>query len=370
MINLKSKKVLCISHATLPNIGGVEVYVYDLCEYLSKNDIEVLLLTSDISSNPGIEIVNEKFKILRIESFTPVKNYPIPKFWRRDLYKNLSLIYRFKPNYFITNTRFFFSSAFPLLYLKKRPFWIHIEHGSEFVNAENIVVKIISRIFDETLGKLILYKSNKIICVSNAVQKFLTHLTKKQTSVVYRGFHSEQYQLVRKKREIITFGYLGRFSKQKNIENAISAFIKINQIYKNTRFVIAGGRFDLQRIKVLSAYNIENIGIIKKEEVPHYLNQIDVFISPSISGGGLGTSLVEALLSNCIIISTPNEGAVDLEKYIKNRGIIVKNGSIEEIYTGIKYVIDNFKQINKTEYADPQKTFTFQKWVDGIFAKI
>ena len=68
----------------------------------------------------------------------------------------------------------------------------------------------------------------------------------------------------------------------------------------------------------------------------------NIYIHSSYPGGGLSTSLLEAMLCGCSVIATPNEGA---DEIIQNEinGILIKDNHKDTIKKAIEKII-NFKE--------------------------
>ena len=79
-----------------------------------------------------------------------------------------------KPTAIMTHTRFFIPSFIGGLFAKiARIKWIHIEHGSGWVDTGNRIINLCSYMYDQIIGRWILRYSNKQVCVSKDVERFI-----------------------------------------------------------------------------------------------------------------------------------------------------------------------------------------------------
>ena len=68
------------------------------------------------------------------------------------------------------------------------------------------------------------------------------------------------------------------------------------------------------------------LGNLPRERVIALLKASDIYIHSSLPGGGLSTSLLEAMYCKCAVIATPNEGANEVVSNRQN-GILIKDYS-------------------------------------------
>jgi glycosyltransferase involved in cell wall biosynthesis len=66
----------------------------------------------------------------------------------------------------------------------------------------------------------------------------------------------------------------------------------------------------------------------------------DIYVHSSVSGGGLSTSLLEAMLCGCAVLATPNEGADEVVEN-ENNGLLLNNNSPEALSEKISYLCKN-----------------------------
>ena len=103
-----------------------------------------------------------------------------------------------------------------------------------------------------------------------------------------------------KENENLTYGFLGRFSKEKGINSLIKVFSK-----NNKKLILAGNGPFLNDVITLTEDNTNSVylGELKPTQLPDFFDKIDVFIIPSFEEGGPIVG-VEAMAAGKLIIST------------------------------------------------------------------
>ena len=122
---------------------------------------------------------------------------------------------------------------------------------------------------------------------------------------------------------------------------------------------------DLDRFKNIADNYVLFTGKITRQEVISFLKISDVYIHSSFSGGGLSTSLLEAIYCGCRIVATPGEGAKEILND-NNFGILIKESSSAAIKAGIVDMCENIKELSSSK--DQQKfveaNFNWQNSID------
>ena len=135
-----------------------------------------------------------------------------------------------------------------------------------------------------------------------------------------------------------------------DIDTFLKAANLISKKYENIDFLIAGSGSLKEKFqnfiedKKLES-RIKLIGLINKKEMLRFYNSIDIYISTSLSDGGLASSIAEAMAFERLVIITKNS---DNEMWIKNgkNGYLFKNSDYEKLAQIIEKIIKN-KEKNK-----------------------
>ncbi len=337
-------KLLVFSPYYPPHMGGLESHSAEFNQELVKLGYEVLVFTPNIPPTKGLETLNG-IRIIRYPAFEIISNYPLPKFWTPLFWQQLQTLKSFQPDILITRTRFFFLSFIGLLFAKIHHIrHVHIEHGSDFVKLTNPLSSLLAKLYDHTFGKIVFHFSDINISISKAVHAFVMKFDTRFSPIIYRGLDFNQLDSIKPQdlalpEDKLIIMTAARLYKWKGIENTLKA---LREIPEETRekilFVLVGDGEDFERLKKLSVdLPVLLVGKKSREETLTFMKRADIYIHSSLPGGGLSTSLLEAMYSSCAIISTPHEGADEVLDNEKN-GILQKDN---QFATAIMELVHN-----------------------------
>jgi len=375
-------KILVFSPYYPPHIGGLESHADEFNKYLSQKGIDITVFTPRLPKEATEkEIRYNNVKIIRFPAFEIISNYPLPKFWTIKFWQLFLALFKIKFDIVISRTRFFNTSLLALIYAKiKRVKWIHIEHGSDFIQLSSKFKTFIAKLYDYTFGFLIFKFSDINISISQAVSKFIKKFDKRNSPTIYRGMDFEEIDKINPDSEMkkeferkIIISFAGRLYKWKGVEIGILAIKSLpKEIKEKIVFLIVGDGEDFSTLKKLSEDEscIKMLRNIPREKVIGILKISDIYIHSSFPGGGLSTSLLEAMYCHCAVIATPNEGADEIINHGKNGLLLSKNATniTEEMSEAIKKLIKYPKKINALS-NETQKTIQEKfKWGKTINA--
>ncbi len=337
-------KILVFSPYYPPHIGGLETHSEEFNTHLAKNGVDVVLFTPRLPTNAPETEEKNGVKILRFPAFEIISNYPVPKFWSLRFWKIYGGLFKKNPDIVVSRTRFFLTSLLALIYAKMRRIpLIHIEHGSDFVEISSKAKTFLAKIYDLVFGRFVFRHSSINISISEAVQKFVRKFDDRESPVIYRGLDfnaidaiPENKALREKYAEKIILATAARLYKWKGIKNTIEAIRTLpDDLKSKIVFLIIGDGEEFGRLKKQSTgLPIEMLGRLPRERAIGILKASDIYIHSSLPGGGLSTSLLEAMYCGCAVIATPNEGAAEIIQN-KENGILIENSSPDRIKKAI-----------------------------------
>lgn len=308
-----------------PHIGGVESFSRDLHKELGKRGVEITVFAPRLPEKTSAIEKHAEAHIIRFPAWEIVKNYPVPKYFpfflTRDFRQSFRSLWKIHPDIVISHTRFFNTSLLALAYAKIRKIpLLHIEHGSSFAQSGNLLINTCAKVYDKTLGRLILKNAHEVVAISEEVKSFIKRLCPHiHCHVVRRGFETSTINSVAedlknpKKQNIVRLLYIGRLVPGKGVHILFEALKNVQE--KNWELFIVGDGSERASLEKLAENFPKNtirfFGEKKWEEGISLLKTADIFINPSFTEG-LPTTLAEAALCSKASIATDAGGTKEL----------------------------------------------------------
>ncbi|MBQ6885584.1 MAG: glycosyltransferase family 4 protein [Clostridia bacterium] len=352
----------------LPNLGGVERYVYNLSKQLLKLGHSVTVVTSNVFDLPYYEVDENGIEIFRMPCYNFMKGrYPIlnknAKFKELDeklSHKHFDLV--------VINARFYIHSLYAANFAnKKRIKCITIEHGSTHLSVDNKILDFAVAHVEHFVTMLLKKKCKDYYAVSNAAGKWSEHFGIKSKGTLYNAVDIENIKQLEAKPvcdyknelnipdDATVIAFTGRLLKIKGVYELLDAYNALNR--DDVYLIYAGDGPEMDELKKHSTNNIIFLGQVDFEHIISLLRQSDIYCLPSVSEG-MSTSVLEAVATNTFVITTYNGGARELitsDEY----GIITMGNSAQETKLAIE------KALNK-EYRSTACDNAYQKLLDGF----
>lgn len=275
-----------------------------------------------------ISFVPSKFKPIGNVTFYKLKNY-FPK-WMSVFYfsyKVRSLVKQIKPD--ILHSHYVGTYGLAGALSGFSPFVLTAWGSDVLISTKKIIKKI--------LIKYSLDQADIIMCDGENVRCSMISLGVKQDKIrlIKFGIDTKKFKIIDAsglKRKIFNNNdpivlSVRNLYKIYDLQTLIMAIPEVLKKISNVRFLIIGdGPQKINLISLTKSLNIFGsvmfIGNVQNEDMPLYMNAADVYVSTSLSDGGLPASTAEAMACALPIISTPS-GDTDL--WIKNNhnGIII-----------------------------------------------
>lgn len=374
-----NKKVLIVSPCKLPIpsvLGGaVETLLDNIINENEKNkklDLTVISIYNRESERISKKIKYTEFKFIKVNTILTkidkVINLFLTKILRKDMEGNI--LEKIKIN--IKIKKELLNNKYDAIILENCGFFTHIYKGK--VKKEyrgkfyyHIHNEIPSRINHEFI------ENEKIIAISKFIIKnaeLKLNSKKKLNSIILKNgididkFHKnlsiDQRQNLRNRlgfnENDIVICFVGRIVKEKGILELLEAIEKIKGT--NIKLMIVGSvefgnkktsEFE-KKIKNKSEKlnnRVKMTGFIENEDIWKYYKISDIAILPSIWEEPAGLTMIEAIATETILITTRVGG---IPEYIKdNMALLINNDKhiVENIKKAIECVINNFEIYKK-----------------------
>ena len=336
---MKDKRLLIVfSPLYPPHTGGLQNHAFQFNEHIAKEGWNVVVFTPHVvPGSKHFEPQSPNIYVIRFPAFEIIPNYPVPKLWLPLFWKQLGQLKRRSKEYskriVISRTRFFLTSIMALVYAKVNGLpWLHIEHGSDFVQLHNRLFSLLARVFDYTFGRLVFLCASSIVANSNASAAFITKLTTSTTAtVIYRGVEIETIEGISPALDIkrqfdtkVLITYVGRLIDGKGVTDLLHAFAKLNS--KQTHLLIVGDGPQKKALQEMTRnLHIESevffYGDTPWSKAISILKVSDIVVNPSYTEG-LPTSVLEGALCKKAMVATNVGGTSEIIKH-ETSGLLV-----------------------------------------------
>lgn len=312
-----------------------------------------------VGYNFSLDWISAVYQVLCLPSFDVIPNFPFPKFWTGEFRYVFLLAKQFDPDVIQTHTRFFLTSFFGWLFARKhKKKRVHIEHGSDFVRLKNKFFSFIAYAYDQSLGKFVFAKADKIIAISDACKKFIQqNFKKKEVEVIYNWTDFKTIQQIQPDLEFkkkfpdkIIVWALGRLIQWKWFHNFVQAYYLLpRHIQEKVQFVLIWWWEEFENLKKLDTKNkIYFTGLVSFQQAISIQKIFDIYVHCSYKWWGLATTILQAMALWNFIVSTYNEGADEVIFDWRN-GIIIWDSSAQNIAAGLIEALKLLPQ--KEKYA-------------------
>ena len=363
------KKSFCLFCANyLPNLGGIERYVYNLSKSLIDLGHDVTVVTSNVFDLPSYEVDENGIEIFRMPCYSFMKGrYPVLK--KNGDFKNLDK--KLSQKHFdlvIINARFYIHSLYAANFAKKNNIkCITIEHGSTHLSVDNKILDFAVAHVEHFVTLLLKKKCSDYYAVSKAAGGWSEHFGIKSKGTLYNAIDIDSVKVASQKKicdyrkqynistdaTVITF--TGRLLKIKGVYELLDAFKTINR--DDLYLFYAGDGPEMDELKSKANDHVFFLGKIDFDHIISLLDTSDIYCLPSVSEG-MSTSILEAVATNTFVITTYNGGARELiisDEY----GVITRSNTVEETKAALEKAFDEQYRKNAIEKA-------YQKLLDGF----
>lgn len=296
-----------------PHVGGLETYVEELHDALwATGEIaDLMVLAPSLPAGaPDREREPNGTTVLRYPAFEAIANFPLPRFASRGWRDACREARAMRPDVVVGHTRFFVPALAALLHARRLGVpYVHVEHGSDFVQMSRRWAGAVARIYDETLGRLVLRRADVRIAVSAAAADFVRRLARVESVVIHRGLPMARLDAVvpAAEAERLSGGrpivaYVGRLIDGKGVADLVDA---VAGLPDEVLCVVVGDgprRAELERQAARAhADRFAFTGYLPEDEALAWVGAADVVVNPSYTEGLPTTVLWAAALGRGIV---------------------------------------------------------------------
>src|SRR3989344_80630 len=303
-------RILIVSTAYLPLIGGAELAVKEITDRLPDHKFNLICARIN-KSLPATEKVG-RVQVRRVGVGSTIDKYLLPfAVFIEGLFGRYDIVWAVMASYGS------FALPFVKLFRPRIRFLLTLQEG----DSEEHILRRVGVFY--LFWKAVLGQADHIQVISNYLADFARrHGAKCPIEVVpngvdIRGIKNQELGIGGGEQNRFTVISVSRLVPKNGIDVLIRAAKELKSIIPNSLFLIriVGGGQNEQKLRQLSKELgvedlVEFVGEVPSEEVPQYLAKADIFVRPSRSEG-LGTAFLEAMAAGLPIVGTPVGGIPD-----------------------------------------------------------
>lgn len=333
---MKKPKILFISYAFYPQVGGIEINAEILTTHFYRLGYPVRVITA-IPENGE-------------------KTFPFPVFRNPKItelikqHKWADVVFENHPSLRLSWPRFFFSSR-SVIAIRGR-----INRNERRPGLEDISKRIALKHADE------------VIAVSSAIRDdFFPDAT-----VIGNPYRHELFQNLNQERKPLSFVFLGRLVSQKGVDIAIQSFKQINELIadgseKPFLKIIGQGSEETSLKELVEKYGLEKqITFEGRKEgtaLVEVLNTCKYILIPS-GWEAFGNVALEGMACGCLPFISDTGGLPDAAG---PAGVQFKAGSVEALAKAIMEILNNPKL--EAAYRDKMQTHLEKHYAERVAQK-
>lgn len=374
------KKYCIFSAQYLPHLGGIERYTYYLARELVRRGNDVTVVTMNVE-RLRLHEESEGIHIYRMPCFNMLNGrYPVSRFLNRNFIRIHRLLVSKHFDFILVNTRFYLHSLYGQRFAKQNHIrCITLDHGTSHLSVNNELLDKLGAVYEHAITSFGRRYCSEYYGVSKACGRWLKHFNIRSAGELYNSIDIEEIEDIlkngqkrfRKEHSIpdsaFVIAFTGRLLPEKGIPQLITAVESLTSQRDDIYLLIAGDGDLSDYINSRSNSHIISTGRLSFHDVIVMLSESDIFCLPSVSEG-FSTSLLEAAVCGCYLITTKCGGAGELIAD-PSMGRILDDNDPVRLEKAILYIADHDEERRKA--ADKLLTrvrdnFTWNKTADAL----
>lgn len=313
-------RILTLTDYFYPHVGGgVERVVYEIGRRLVRDGHEIRIITFNTAAAPEYEVLEgihvhragaiELTRLIGMQSSVSLQALPLA----------LRVGKVHPPDIIHAHNLFFATTAMaPVLARSLRRPLVTTLHTGSVKHLGRFYGQVVS-LYERTIGKAILRRSERIIAVSKAVGKHGAHLgvEASRLHVIPNGVDLERFRPRQRgtpKEGEIRIVFVGRLISNKGPQYLVEAIPSVLSSHPKVEFVFVGDgplRPSLERrARALRVdHKVKFLGL--RNDVASILGECDIFVRPSLLEG-MPLTVLEAMACSLPVIATAVGGTPEL----------------------------------------------------------
>lgn len=204
--------------------------------------------------------------------------------------------------------------------------------------------------FHKRLIRYVINKADKVFSSSEVMKREIEKYTSKDVFLIYYGVDTSVYYPKNTEKSLnkekIKLGIVKTLAPIYRIDVAIEAidYLNKNSTYSFELHICGEGPL-LDELKQKAVNNVRFLGKLKQEEVPAFMNTLDVYIN-STDFESFGVSTIEAMACGVPVVAHDAGGSSEIIEHDVD-GVLYKPNTAEELAKGILSILNSEEGYNK-----------------------
>ena len=313
-------KILLISYAYAPSVGGIESSSQNLFRYFQEQGHQVRVVTHTLDNKERKPNTIDNTIYRRPSILVLLKNW----LWADIIWQNnISLHY-----------------LWPLLLLPQKI----------YITIQTWIYDIRLQSKPKNLNEKLKEKAMKVVTPIAISKSIASHLSmaNHQYHIIGNPYDHRTFHCLNLKRdkELI---FVGRLVADKGCNLLLLALAKLKNLSLTPSLTIVGEGPELQSLKQLAKQldidqQITFTGIKQGKQLNLLLNQHHIMIIPSIWSEPFGIVALEGMSAGCVPIASENGG---LGEIVQETGLTFSNGNVEELTEHIQSLLSDSELLRR-----------------------
>ncbi|HEV2339194.1 MAG TPA: glycosyltransferase family 4 protein [Patescibacteria group bacterium] len=335
--------ILIVTPYFLPNIGGVQMYVYHITKGLyEKYKWRIVIVTTNSERKKQRVEVKNGIKIYSLPYLFKFSNTPVNPFWFFSLKQ---IIASENPHIICAHAPVPFFADIAAFACGKRKF-ILTYHTGRMNRSDSSTKNIIAHVYENYFLPIMAKKSSLIIAVSTYVKETVFNKFAEKTIVITPGVDTNMFVPGSKREEgrIIFVGSLNKAETYKNLSTLLNAIYMIKQRKKYMKLIVVGQGDNINTYKKLcKQLHIEDTvtftgGLYGNDLIREY-QRASLLVHPTLFES-FALVLLEAMACKLPIVTTRVGGIPEVIDEGKS-GLMVSPVTSRNLAKAILYMFDN-----------------------------
>ena len=366
--------IVIFSAHFLPHVGGVEVFTDGLSRALERRGYDVVVVTSRLDGAPERERLSDGVEVLRLPCWPLVGGrlpFAKPGRCQREL---LATLDGRRVVAVVVNTRFYPLSLVGARFARRRGLVpLVIDHGADYLTFGNGAIDVAVRAYEHAITALLKRLRPSFYGVSEASARWLPTFGIRPSGIITNAIDAPSFRRGASGRSFrqelgvpegaVLVAYTGRLIPEKGVEALVSAAEQLAAAGEDVAFALAGEGPLRAALEAHGVPTVHFTGRLDAADVAALLLESDIFCFPSRSEG-FGSSLLEAAVCGCAIVSTDVGIAGALVG--DEGGVLLPDADADGIARAVRALAGDRERLARAQDAARRRSESLYTWDESV----